>query len=246
MPGLADARHARQPLAGSAPGLSADRGSLRVEPGCEAVTFWGFTDRHSWINHDGEPDDALLYDGDPVAKPAYDGALDGLRGLLPGAGEDFRGHPGRRARRCPPPGRGPQRQLRVSEHIPVGDQEARKRRSGPTFQAAVCGISTSPQRRRPATPRQAMPCGSRHPPPRTPEDGVSDFTRFVTSLDKPAFSWYSSVASARTLLAASAAGEFLPRGATDAQGSHPVHESLTPTVRHHALKYHVAASIPPP
>lgn len=53
-----------------------------VEPGCEAITFWGFTDKYSWINDDG-PEDPLLFDRTYVAKPAYDGVVDGLGGKLP-------------------------------------------------------------------------------------------------------------------------------------------------------------------
>jgi endo-1,4-beta-xylanase len=47
-----------------------------AEPRCDAVTFWGFTDAHTWIAGD-EP---LLYDAQYARKPAYDGALDALSG----------------------------------------------------------------------------------------------------------------------------------------------------------------------
>jgi GH35 family endo-1,4-beta-xylanase len=48
------------------------------EEGFAAVTFWGFTDAHSWIDiHDG-PDDPLLFDEKYQAKPAYWGVLDAL------------------------------------------------------------------------------------------------------------------------------------------------------------------------
>jgi endo-1,4-beta-xylanase len=47
-----------------------------VEPRCEAVTFWGFTDAHTWL--DG--DTPLLFDAQYAAKPAYTGVLDALRG----------------------------------------------------------------------------------------------------------------------------------------------------------------------
>ena len=47
-----------------------------VEPRCEAVTFWGFTDAHTWI--DG--DTPLLFDPQYTPKPAYNGVLDALRG----------------------------------------------------------------------------------------------------------------------------------------------------------------------
>jgi len=59
-------------------------GACVVEPGCEAVTFWGFTDLYSWINDIGdEPDDPLLFDQEYAPKPAYDGVMAGLAGELP-------------------------------------------------------------------------------------------------------------------------------------------------------------------
>jgi GH35 family endo-1,4-beta-xylanase len=63
-------------------------GACVVEPACESITFWGFTDRHSWINASGDPDDPLLFDRNYAVKPAYYGALDGLGGLLPRRGDD--------------------------------------------------------------------------------------------------------------------------------------------------------------
>lgn len=51
-----------------------------AEPRCDAVTFWGFTDRHSWIDSFFGPDDPLLFDDSYRAKPAYFGVLDALRG----------------------------------------------------------------------------------------------------------------------------------------------------------------------
>jgi len=57
-------------------------GSCTVEPACEAVTFWGFSDNYSWINDEG-PEDPLIYDRGNIAKPAYDGVMDGLIGRLP-------------------------------------------------------------------------------------------------------------------------------------------------------------------
>jgi endo-1,4-beta-xylanase len=47
-----------------------------LEPRCEVVTFWGFTDAHTWISGDSP----LLFDAQYVAKPAYTGVLDALRG----------------------------------------------------------------------------------------------------------------------------------------------------------------------
>jgi endo-1,4-beta-xylanase len=47
-----------------------------AEPACQSVTFWGFTDAHTWI--DG--DTPLLYDAQYARKPAYTGVLDALSG----------------------------------------------------------------------------------------------------------------------------------------------------------------------
>jgi endo-1,4-beta-xylanase len=47
-----------------------------LEPRCEAVTFWGFTDLHTWISGDSP----LLFDAQYAPKPAYTGVLDALRG----------------------------------------------------------------------------------------------------------------------------------------------------------------------
>jgi endo-1,4-beta-xylanase len=49
------------------------------EPACHAVTFWGFTDRHSWIDAFFGPDDPLLFDDAYAAKPAFFGVQDALR-----------------------------------------------------------------------------------------------------------------------------------------------------------------------
>jgi endo-1,4-beta-xylanase len=40
------------------------------------VTFWGFTDAHTWISGDAP----LLFDAQYVRKPAYTGVLDALSG----------------------------------------------------------------------------------------------------------------------------------------------------------------------
>jgi len=58
-----------------------------LEPGCEGITFWGFTDNYSWINDEGDPDDPLLFDRSYQKKPAYQGVLDGLLGRAPVEGE---------------------------------------------------------------------------------------------------------------------------------------------------------------
>jgi endo-1,4-beta-xylanase len=47
-----------------------------AEPRCEAVTFWGVSDAHTWISGDTP----LLFDAQYAAKPAYTGVLDALRG----------------------------------------------------------------------------------------------------------------------------------------------------------------------
>jgi endo-1,4-beta-xylanase len=46
-----------------------------AEPRCEAVTFWGVSDAHTWISGDAP----LLFDAQCLAKPAYTGVLDALR-----------------------------------------------------------------------------------------------------------------------------------------------------------------------
>jgi len=47
-----------------------------AEPACQAATFWGFTDAHSWIDAQFGPDDPLLFDEQYGAKPAFFGVLD--------------------------------------------------------------------------------------------------------------------------------------------------------------------------
>jgi len=48
-----------------------------AEPACQSVTFWGFTDAHSWIyNQYGLPDGPLLFDTQYAAKPAFYGVFD--------------------------------------------------------------------------------------------------------------------------------------------------------------------------
>ena len=46
------------------------------EPRCEAMTFWGVSDAHTWISGDTP----LLFDARYSPKPAYTGVLDALRG----------------------------------------------------------------------------------------------------------------------------------------------------------------------
>ena len=84
MPGSRDSRWQAQRLA-----FQQVVGACVVEPGCEAITLWGFTDLHSWINDDGEPDDPLPFDRSYLPKPAYTGILDGLGGVLPARGDNL-------------------------------------------------------------------------------------------------------------------------------------------------------------
>jgi GH35 family endo-1,4-beta-xylanase len=51
-----------------------------AEPRCEAVTLWGFTDAHSWIDAAFGADDPLLFDEQYRAKPAFYGTVDALTG----------------------------------------------------------------------------------------------------------------------------------------------------------------------
>ena len=48
------------------------------EPGFIAVTFWGFTDAHSWIDTFFGADDPLLFDENYQPKPAYWGVMEAL------------------------------------------------------------------------------------------------------------------------------------------------------------------------
>ncbi len=49
-----------------------------AEPRCDGITFWGFTDAHSWIDAQFGADDPLLFDDQYGAKPAYYGVFDAL------------------------------------------------------------------------------------------------------------------------------------------------------------------------
>ena len=51
-------------------------GVCMMEPRCGAVTFWGFTDAHTWLTGDRP----LLFDAQYQPKPAFFGVLDALRG----------------------------------------------------------------------------------------------------------------------------------------------------------------------
>jgi GH35 family endo-1,4-beta-xylanase len=48
------------------------------EARCDGITFWGFTDRYSWIDSFFGPDDPLLFDEGYGAKPAAYGVEDAL------------------------------------------------------------------------------------------------------------------------------------------------------------------------
>jgi endo-1,4-beta-xylanase len=56
------------------------------QPNCSAVTFWGITDKYSWLNNldlgcsAGEEPRGLLWDDDYTKKLAYTGVLDALSG----------------------------------------------------------------------------------------------------------------------------------------------------------------------
>jgi len=50
------------------------------EPACTTVTFWGISDRYSWVDRTIGPDDPLLWDDDLVPKPALFAVQDALRG----------------------------------------------------------------------------------------------------------------------------------------------------------------------
>jgi endo-1,4-beta-xylanase len=47
-----------------------------AEPACHAMTFWGFTDAHSWIYNQYGPDAPLLFDTQLAPKPAFFGVFD--------------------------------------------------------------------------------------------------------------------------------------------------------------------------
>jgi endo-1,4-beta-xylanase len=76
----------------TAPGTTAQRLDLQkrvfhdlvavcaAEPRCHAVTFWGFTDKHSWIDAFFGADNPLLFDEGYRAKPAFFGVQDALLG----------------------------------------------------------------------------------------------------------------------------------------------------------------------
>jgi GH35 family endo-1,4-beta-xylanase len=50
-----------------------------AEPACDGITFWGFTDKYSWIDGAFGPDDPLLWTDTYGAKPAAYGVLEALQ-----------------------------------------------------------------------------------------------------------------------------------------------------------------------
>jgi GH35 family endo-1,4-beta-xylanase len=64
-------------------------GVCATEPGCEAITLWGFTDKYSWRNTVERPDEPLPFDVNYAKKPAYDGIVAGLSGILPNRGPNL-------------------------------------------------------------------------------------------------------------------------------------------------------------
>jgi endo-1,4-beta-xylanase len=55
-------------------------GACLSHPRCHAVTFWGFTDAHSWIDSSFGEDAPLLFDAQYRAKPAFFGVEDAYLG----------------------------------------------------------------------------------------------------------------------------------------------------------------------
>jgi len=54
-------------------------GICRVEPNCDTIIFWGFTDKHTWIDGVYGADDPLLFDENYISKPAFDGVTQALK-----------------------------------------------------------------------------------------------------------------------------------------------------------------------
>jgi GH35 family endo-1,4-beta-xylanase len=60
-----------------------------LEPACEAITLWGFTDAYSWIDSEYGADDPLPWDEAYDAKPAQAALLAGLTGKPAKAGAEL-------------------------------------------------------------------------------------------------------------------------------------------------------------
>ena len=54
--------------------------ACRDEPACTTVSFWGVTDRYSWVDRTIGPDDPLLWDEAGQPKPAFFAVQDALMG----------------------------------------------------------------------------------------------------------------------------------------------------------------------
>ena len=163
MPGTQDARWQAQRIA-----FQQVVGACVVEPACEAITFWGFTDRYSWINADGDPDDPLPFDRSYMPKPATDGILDGLAGLLPKRGDNLvaqrrlrrrRGRLGRERRRAG--GGGGRRPRRIRRLRQRTDRRAPRPRRRPR-------CSSGCQRAVRSSSRHGRGCAAPPAPPSSP------------------------------------------------------------------------------
>ena len=53
------------------------------------MTFWGVTDRHSWVHEEFGRDAPLLFDRDYLPKPAYFGAREALRARTAPPGQEL-------------------------------------------------------------------------------------------------------------------------------------------------------------
>ena len=73
-------------------------------PRCEAVTLWGFTDAHSWIDSTFGADDPLVFDEQYRAKPAFFGVEDAFFSAEGQEGGCSRRRPDARRHRREPPG----------------------------------------------------------------------------------------------------------------------------------------------
>jgi GH35 family endo-1,4-beta-xylanase len=62
-------------------------GACALEPSCEAVTTWGFTDADTWIDAAFGTDQPLEFDDQYQPKPSYYGLIDGFGGILPASSE---------------------------------------------------------------------------------------------------------------------------------------------------------------
>ncbi|HEX2733584.1 MAG TPA: endo-1,4-beta-xylanase [Polyangiaceae bacterium] len=83
MPGSAEARALAQRIA-----YQQITAACVLEPACEGITLWGFTDEYTWLQQEGDFN-PLVFTRDYQNKPAYQGVLDGLRGLLPKRGNNL-------------------------------------------------------------------------------------------------------------------------------------------------------------